>query len=293
MLVRAVVGFLLLGIVFTPLEMLWPAHRGQRLFRPGFRTDVLHFFFTGLLTTVGLVLAAIPFVVAMNALTPSVVRASVGAQPEVVQLLEALLMVELVGYWSHRMMHTVPALWRLHRVHHSSERMDWLAAAHLHPFDGSLGRLLAVIPLAYLGFGRATFGSAILLLQLHAIFQHTNVRLRFGPLGRVVSSPQFHHWHHTNDPGARDRNFAGLFPWIDGLFGTFHLPDRAWPETYGVDQPIPSGYLGQLASPFRAPAATVPEVDLGSGPAAVPVPSAACVGASSPIRTSSSSRSST
>ena len=287
MLLRAVIGFLLLAIVFMPLERLWPAHPGTRWFRPGFRTDLLHFFFTGLLTTIGLVLAAIPIVVAINALTPTAIREAVTAQPEVVQFLEALLIVELVGYWSHRMMHTVPALWRLHRVHHSSERMDWLAAAHLHPFDGSLGRLLAVIPLAYLGYSRATFGGALVLLQLHAIFQHANLRVRFGPLRNVLSSPQYHHWHHTNDPLARDRNFAGLFPWIDVLFGTFHLPDRAWPETYGVDDPIPAGYLRQLASPFRAASPA------GPLPAPLPVPSEACAAPSSTIPTSSSSRSST
>ena len=168
------------------------------------------------------------------------------------QLVEALMIIELVGYWSHRMMHTVPMLWRLHRVHHSSERMDWLAAAHLHPFDGSIGRLLAVIPLAYFGFSAATFGGAIVLLQAHAIFQHSNVRVRFGPFRQVLSSPQYHHWHHTNDVHARDRNFAGLFPWIDALFGTQHLPERAWPQTYGIDTPITGGYLRQMASPFRS-----------------------------------------
>jgi sterol desaturase/sphingolipid hydroxylase (fatty acid hydroxylase superfamily) len=286
-LLRALIGFLLLAIVFMPLERLWPAHSGARWFRPGFRTDVLHFFFTGLLTTAGLVLAAIPIVVAMNALTPAAIRDAVTAQPELLQFLEALLIVELVGYWSHRMMHTVPALWRLHRVHHSSERMDWLAAAHLHPFDGSLGRLLAVIPLAYLGYSRATFGGALVLLQLHAIFQHANLRVRFGPLRSVISSPQFHHWHHTNDAQARDRNFAGLFPWIDVLFGTFHLPDRAWPATYGVDDPIPAGYLRQLASPFRGVSTA------GALRAPLPVPLGTCAAPSSTIPTSSSSRSST
>jgi sterol desaturase/sphingolipid hydroxylase (fatty acid hydroxylase superfamily) len=254
-LLNAVIGLGILGIVFFPLEKLWPAQRGQRFFfRPGFFTDVLHFFFTGLLTTVGLVLAAIPFIVAIRTVTPDQIRDVVTSQPEIIQFIEALMIVELVGYWSHRMMHSVPALWRLHRVHHSSERMDWLAAAHLHPFDGSIGRLLAVIPLAFLGFSRATFGAAILLLTLHAIFQHANFKVRFGPLHQVVSSPHFHHWHHTNDPEGRDRNFAGLFPWIDRIFGTFYLPDREWPQTYGIDDPMPLNYFRQLASPFRTPA---------------------------------------
>jgi sterol desaturase/sphingolipid hydroxylase (fatty acid hydroxylase superfamily) len=249
--INAAVALVLLGLIFLPLEKLWPAHRGQRFFRPGFRTDLLHFLFTGALTTIGVFILAVPAVVAIQATTPDVLRDAVAAQPALVQFLEALVILELVGYWSHRMMHTVPTLWRLHRVHHSSERLDWLAAAHLHPFDASFGRVLAVIPLAYFGFSRATFGVALVLLQFHAIFQHANFRVRFGPLNKVISSPQFHHWHHTNDAGARDHNFAGLFPWIDALFGTQHLPDQAWPETYGVDDPMPSGYLRQLASPFR------------------------------------------
>lgn len=276
MLVNAVIGLVVLGVVFFPLEKLWPAHRGQRLFRAGFGTDLLHFLFTGALTTVGLVLVAIPFVVVIRAFTPELIRDVVAAQPALMQLVEAVMIVELVGYWSHRLMHTVPALWRLHRVHHSSEQMDWLAAAHLHPFDGSLGRLLAVIPLVYLGFSAGTFGAAILLLQLHAIFQHANLRVRFGPLRRVISSPQYHHWHHTNDAHARNRNFAGLFPWIDALFGTQHLPEREWPATYGIDDPIPGGYLRQLASPFRSPGP-------GSAASAPAVPSGTCVKASSTI----------
>lgn len=248
---NAAAALVVLGVVFLPIEKLRPARRGQRMFRPGLRTDLLHFLFTGALTAVGLLVVAIPVVAVIQASTPDAIREAVAGQPALLQLIEALVVVELVGYWSHRLMHRVPALWRLHRVHHSSERMDWLAAAHLHPFDASFGRLLAVIPLAYLGFSRATFGGALLVLQLHAIFQHANFRVGFGPLRNVVSSPQFHHWHHTNDPGARNHNFSGLFPWIDALFGTLHIPDRAWPVTYGVDEPIPSGYLGQLASPFR------------------------------------------
>lgn len=269
MIVNAAVAMVVLGLVFLPLEKLRPIRRGQRFFRPGFRTDVLHFVFTGFLTTVAFLAAAIPIVLVIDALTPSALHRAVAAQPGWLQLVEALLIVELVGYWSHRMMHTVPSLWKLHRVHHSSERMDWLASAHLHPFDAGIGRLLAVVPLASLGFSRGTFGIAIVVLQLHAIFQHANLRVGFGPLAGVVSSPQYHHWHHTNDVDARDRNFAGLFPFLDTLFGTQHRPEggpAAWPVSYGVDDPIPAGYLRQLASPFRR-----------RSPAAAAVALAACV----------------
>ena len=103
-----------------------------------------------------------------------------------------------------------------------------------------------------LGFSRSTFGATIVVLQLHAIFQHANFRTHFGAIGQLLSSPHFHHWHHSGDIDARDKNFAGMFPWLDRVFGTYHAPAQAWPQTYGIDSPMPAGYLRQLVSPFVA-----------------------------------------
>ena len=248
--IRAALALVILGIVFVPLEKLRPVRRGQRAFRPGLRTDVIHFLVTGTLGTVALVILAIVIALPLQRLTPDALRSAVTAQPALLQLIEALLIVEMAGYWAHRAHHQIPALWKLHRVHHSSARMDWLAAAHLHPLDSATSRIVGVVPLAILGFSRTTFGATIVLLQMHAIFQHANFRTHFGALGQLVSSPHFHHWHHSGDVGARDKNFAGMFPWLDRIFGTYHAPTQAWPETYGIDHPMPEGYLRQLQSPF-------------------------------------------
>ncbi|MGZ4713945.1 MAG: sterol desaturase family protein [Acidimicrobiia bacterium] len=253
--IRAAIALVLLGILFVPMEKLRPVRRGQRLLRSGARTDVLHFVFTGTLGTIALVALAVVVLLPLQALTPGVIVDVVQRQPELLQLIEALLVVELGGYWAHRLHHEIPVLWKLHRVHHSSEQMDWLASAHLHPLDSATSRIVAVVPLALLGFSRETFGATLVLLQLHAIFQHANVRVGFGAVGQAVSSPHFHHWHHAGDPDARDRNYAGMFPWIDRIFGTYHAPVDRWPTRYGIDDPMPVGYLGQLRSPFRrAPA---------------------------------------
>lgn len=71
-----------------------------------------------------------------------------------------------------------------------------------------------------------------------------------GPLEWLVATPHFHHWHHSNDPSTRDRNFAGQVPLVDWVFGT-HLRPPGWPEAYGCDGHVaPSGYLAQLANPW-------------------------------------------
>jgi sterol desaturase/sphingolipid hydroxylase (fatty acid hydroxylase superfamily) len=106
-----------------------------------------------------------------------------------------------------------------------------------------------VIPLVVLGFTRGTFGAYLTFATFHAIFVHANVRLRFGPLRWLIVTPEYHHWHHANEPAHRNRNYAGL-PVIDALFGTMHLPAR-WPTAYGVDERQPTGYLDQLQWSFR------------------------------------------
>jgi hypothetical protein len=72
----------------------------------------------------------------------------------------------------------------------------------------------------------------------------------FGPLRFLFVSPEFHHWHHSNNSEARDRNFAAQLYFLDALFGSFHLPRGQIPTTYGLDRPMPQRYVPQLLYPF-------------------------------------------
>jgi sterol desaturase/sphingolipid hydroxylase (fatty acid hydroxylase superfamily) len=84
---------------------------------------------------------------------------------------------------------------------------------------------------------------------------HANLSWRFGWLENVIATPAFHHWHHTNDgPDVIDKNFASMLPWIDRLFGTFHVPKRQFPRSYGIAAPMPKHFWGQLAFPWSSQA---------------------------------------
>jgi sterol desaturase/sphingolipid hydroxylase (fatty acid hydroxylase superfamily) len=245
-----VIGLFVVGGFFALLERRF-ALRPAKLLRPGWKTDLLHFFFSNTLTEL---ISVIPIGLVIAATEP-LVGDRVSSQPRALQLFEALLLLQLTGYWAHRAMHQVPMLWRIHAVHHSSKHLDWLAAPRLHVLDEQLGRAFGFLVLRLCGFELRTIGAATVVLVLWAIFLHANVRIRFPRLRQLVATPEFHHWHHSNDPQARDKNFAGLFPWIDRLFGTYYQPDDRWPETYGVDEPVPEGYLQQQAFPFASAAA--------------------------------------
>lgn len=244
------VGFALVAAVFVPLERLRPLRR-QPTLRPGWRTDVAHFFVNNLLSLAGTVVVAGVLVGVLSlAVDLEGIRTAVGLQPGPVQFAEAVLIIALAGYWAHRLAHRVPALWRFHAVHHSSEALDWLASARLHPVDLVVLDVVVGVPLFVLGFSRETLGLSVIWTVVTPFLNHSNVRLRLPVLRWILPNPEWHHWHHAADAEALDRNFSP-FPVVDVLFGTAHLPTNRWPSGYGIREPMPDGYLRQLAHPFR------------------------------------------
>src|ERR1700722_12772768 len=88
------------------------------------------------------------------------------------------------------------------------------------------------------------------------VFHPSNFRWRLGPLEWVITTPGFHHWHHTYAGRERDCNYSSLLPWLDRVFGTHYLP-KSWPERYGIHEPIARTFTGQLIQPMQASHATV------------------------------------
>jgi sterol desaturase/sphingolipid hydroxylase (fatty acid hydroxylase superfamily) len=167
-----------------------------------------------------------------------------------------LLVNDLGAYWGHRALHASPLLWRFHAIHHSAEQLDWLVNTRAHPFDMVFTRLSGLAPVYLLGLAYTTgphIDPAVAIVTIFGtvwtFFIHANIRVRLGPLEWLISSPAFHHWHHTNDE-HRDRNFAFVFPVIDRMFGTAWLP-KNWPSAYGIDAQVPSTLAGQFFDPLE------------------------------------------
>jgi len=157
---------------------------------------------------------------------------------------------DLSEYFIHLALHKVPLLWRFHSIHHSSKALDWIAGSRAHFVDDLLIRGLILIPMMFL-FPRGIILAYLLFVAIHATWEHCN----FGPtvkwLEPFIVQPRFHHWHHTSQKEALDKNFAVHFPWIDQIFGTYYLPKDKWPDTYGVAGPeLPAGLWGQTLYPF-------------------------------------------
>ena len=247
-----VLNLFLLALLFVPLERFFPRLPEQSTFRLGWTTDTLHFFMSHGLVQVFSFLILLPAVTVSRFFEPQGLAAAVRALPLGVQFLAAMLVADLAQYAVHRAFHQVPLLWRIHAVHHSSRDMDWLAGSRLHVVDAVVTRGLVLVPLQLLGFAEPALYAYLVFVSFHAVFIHANVRFSFGALESLLVTPRFHHWHHAAAEEARDRNFAVHLPWLDRLFGTAHFPRGEWPARYGIaGDPVPEGYLGQLAYPFR------------------------------------------
>ncbi|AKQ70396.1 Sterol desaturase [Myxococcus hansupus] len=243
-----VLSFVVLAILFWPLERAWAARPEQPLLRPGLRTDLAYFVAQYLvLAPLSLfVLSGVKTLCHTEALMGF--QAAVASQPWWLQALEAVVLCDLLVYGFHRLSHQVDFLWRFHAVHHSAEHLDWLAAHREHPVDGLLTQMVVNLPALMMGFPLPTLAMLIVFRGMWAIFIHANVRLPLGPLGFLFGAPELHHWHHARERHTR-HNFGNLAPWTDWLFGTYHRPTG--PELYplGLVEPFPRRFLAQLVSP--------------------------------------------
>ena len=254
-----------LSLVFGLVEWRWPSLRGQKRIRCGFFTDVAWWLFT---PTAGKLFSGV-FVVMVSLSLARILGlpitvdhlkglaerdTAIGRQPVAVQLVEFLLLADLLAYWQHRAFHSFERLWRIHAVHHSSTELDWLSAVRVHPLNEALSNTAIAAPLILLGFSPVTLAAYLPFLTFYAITLHANVDWDMGPLRYVISSPAFHRWHHSAEEEALNKNFAGLFPVLDWLFGTLYLPRDKRASVFGtVDRSVPGGFLRQLAYPLMKP----------------------------------------
>ncbi|WP_146855486.1 sterol desaturase family protein [Brevifollis gellanilyticus] len=248
-----VLRLLLTGLVFIPVETLFPRHAEQGIFRYEWREDLFYYFVSSMMVQLLTWLSFIPANTLLAVTSWSSFRAWVAGLPFVVQFIAIMFLTDCVQYWLHRTFHRIPALWRFHAVHHSAQHMDWMAGARMHFLEILILRGTTVIPTIVLGFSQPAVNAYILVVYLYATFVHSNLGLRFGLVEKYLVTPRFHHWHHGIEKEAIDVNFAIHFPLLDRLFGTYHMPeDGRWPEGYGIKgHPVPKGYWKQFLHPFK------------------------------------------
>lgn len=246
-----VLTLLILGAVFIPLERLFPKNPAQKTLRKGWITDMKYFLFSHVGVQLISFFTIIPVQVYLTAYLDSDFQKAVASQPLWLQFIEILLVVDITTYWIHRALHEVPWLWKFHAVHHSTEEMDWLASSRLHVVELLATRLTGYLPIFIFGFAPSAVYAYLVFVSFHAIFIHSNVRFRFPVLRWIIATPEFHHWHHSSEQPAIDKNYAGFLPIYDVMFRTTYLPDHLASRYGTVGKYVPEGFTGQFVFPFQ------------------------------------------
>ena len=160
--------------------------------------------------------------------------------PTPLAVVATVLLFDLAIYLQHVMVHAVPALWRLHRMHHADLDFDVTTGARFHPLEILLSMAIKITLVAALGPPALGILIFEILLNATSMFNHANAKLPLG-LDRVlrwlVVTPDMHRVHHSVVARETNSNFGFNLPWWDRLFGTYRAQPAAGHEgmTIGIE----------------------------------------------------------
>jgi sterol desaturase/sphingolipid hydroxylase (fatty acid hydroxylase superfamily) len=178
--------------------------------------------------------------------------------PAGVEFVLAIVVLDLVIYGQHVLFHSVPFLFRVHKVHHADIDFDVTLGSRFHPAEMLLSMGIKLGAVALIGASASAVVLFETLLAVTSLFNHANVRLPQKvdlALRWFVVTPAMHSVHHSADRADRDMNFGFSIPWWDRMFGTYRArpsserPAVGMPELqFATRQPV----MWMLALPFRS-----------------------------------------
>lgn len=179
--------------------------------------------------------------------------------PAWLAIVASVILLDLAIYLQHVLVHAVPTLWRLHRMHHADLEFDVTTGLRFHPIEILLSMGIKLGVVAALGPPAVAVLIFEVLLNATSMFNHGNVRLPARldrVLRRIVVTPDMHRVHHSIVPRETNSNFGFSLPWWDRLFGTYRAQPAATHDsmTIGIEQfrdPSELRLDRMLTQPFR------------------------------------------
>ncbi len=166
------------------------------------------------------------------------------------QIFAALMMIEFVTYWGHRISHQSRVIWKYHMIHHSVKRLWLLNTGRFHPGDVLL--FVLPVPLIILfDIPRDVIIWQAALTAFVGLWGHSNTHIRLGFLCFIFNNPILHRWHHSQRKCECDHNYGQTFCFYDMLFKTYYNPHGELPHSLGISYPFPDNFLQQLLLPWK------------------------------------------
>ena len=245
-------SLLLLTAVLTAIALCERTQRlrfePQRFLRRSFATDLFYLATGALALSLAMRTGAARIAAAWGTALPEL-----GSLPAFAVVPLAVVLHDLFAYLAHWLMHRSDRLWRLHKVHHSSPALDWLATFRAHPLEHALRHLFSPVALLLLGFPLYAVAVSSTVYTVWAALNHAN--LHAGPLRYaegLLITPRLHRLHHV--PDSAQRNLGTIFSLWDRLRGTLVVDPGAPVRPLGVPGELasyPQTWLRAVIEPFR------------------------------------------
>lgn len=240
------------------LERIFPAgpHKSIDGWALNLRIAVLHFFGAAVTSVIGAsVVAALARHYQLGWVDLRFANHG-GVVIQIASIVVSLFIGDFFFYWTHRFGHKSAVLWQQHKVHHMDEQMNVSTLSRVDWLEYMIRILSITIPITLL-FKLDSSAAGLTSIVAGAVittwpaFYHSNIKAHLGWASLVVVGPQVHRIHHSRLPEHRDKNFAGLFPIWDSIFGTYYHPKRdEFPLTGVADEAEVHRFVDAVMLPF-------------------------------------------
>lgn len=252
-------GLLLISLVIWGLEIVFPWRKNQAVFRKDFWLDGFYMFFnffafsiiiSGVYKMLGVLFGD------MGITSKSLALINISNWPMLGQLLIFFVVLDFVQWFTHVLLHRYPFLWQFHQVHHSVKEMGFAAHLRYHWMENILYKPLKTFGVMILGGFEPEQAYIVHFLAI-AIghFNHSNIKLTWGPLKYVINNPVMHLYHHVHDlpKGRHGVNYGISLSMWDYIFKTNYIPEDSGTIELGFegDEHFPKTFIGQLTYGFK------------------------------------------
>lgn len=254
---------IVLSLVVWGLEIAMPWRKKQALFRRGFWVDTFYMFFNFFIFNLILFVAlsnttAHLFGKAMSAMgLPEGGLIDLSSLNVIAQLLIYFILYDFTQWSVHVLLHRVPFLWKVHKVHHSVREMGFAAHLRFHFMELFVYKPALFIVLAYIFNFKLEYGFVIHIFALTiGHLNHANLGWDYGPLRYVLNNPKMHIWHHAKQmPASHPHgiNFGISLSIWDYIFKTNYVPHDGRDIELGFDkiEEYPENFFALQVEPFK------------------------------------------
>jgi|SRR5690554_287983 len=246
-------GLILLSLIVWGLEIIFPWRKDQKIIRKDFWLDVFYMFFNFFIFAIfisGFYHLLELLFSAVNIKMTSLVLIDINELPAWLALLVFFIILDFLQWFTHILLHRIPAFWQFHKVHHSVKEMGFAAHLRFHWMENILYKPLKTLGVMVIG-GFEPEQAYIVHFVAIAIghFNHANIKISWGPLKYILNNPVMHLYHHAYHlpKDSYGVNFGISLSLWDYIFKTNYIPEDSGKLKLGFpgDEDFPKEFAKQ------------------------------------------------